>query len=139
MLTRIPDKSHSKNDSGATLVEFAIVGALFFGLIGIIFDLGIGIRTYNLLTHTTGKAARYAALSMEDNCGELKQKAADNAAALANQLGFAAEFEATSTGDTIIITGSIDMNCIICLLLPKTITISSTSARVLESPIPECV
>jgi Flp pilus assembly protein TadG len=51
-------KATRRGDSGQTLVEFALVAALFFTLAIAIFDLGRGVLYYNMLSNAAREGAR---------------------------------------------------------------------------------
>ena len=131
------------NERGASIVEFAIVGIITFGLIGIIFDLGLGIRNYTLLTYATSRAARHAALSHQD-CEKVKERAESGAAAFANNTGIPGVFEAHvqsidgSTKQQIVLSGTATFSCIFCSFLPRSIVLSASSNYVLERNLPGC-
>ena len=43
---------------GATALQFAIVAVLFFGIIGGLFDVGVTLWRYSMLTHLTSRVSR---------------------------------------------------------------------------------
>ena len=57
------------NEDGATMVEFALVALLVLALIGVIFDLGVGIFRYSLMTHITTEAVRDHAIILGRDSG----------------------------------------------------------------------
>lgn len=49
---------HATNESGATMLETSLILLVFLICLGAIFDVGVGLYQYNILRHTTNKAAR---------------------------------------------------------------------------------
>lgn len=56
-------RSNLTSQSGATLVEFAVAALFFFGTIGFICDMGVGLFRYSLLNQAAIVATRKLATS----------------------------------------------------------------------------
>ncbi len=54
----IATNGYAANESGATMLETSLILLVFLVCIGAIFDVGVGLYQYNVLRHTTNKAAR---------------------------------------------------------------------------------
>lgn len=52
------------SELGATMLEFALVVGIVFGLISGLFDLGLGLYRYSLLTHATSNVNRQMAVEL---------------------------------------------------------------------------
>ena len=145
------------------MVEFALASVVIFGVIGLVFDFGVGLRNYNLLAHTTATVARdfaatrYTAELPEQcagqvdatTCGGLAQCAgilAENH--LREELGvsgsyrFRASFNNPASSPSgrwlVRLRGDWPLDCFFCLLFPRGITISNQSDSVIESNLFSC-
>ena len=58
-----------RNERGATLVEFAIVGAIFFTAMFAVLEFGRLLFTHNALRDAARRGARYAAVRKNDAAG----------------------------------------------------------------------
>lgn len=54
------------SERGATMVEFSVVAVLFFALLGLIFDIGIALHRYMLLTQFAGDSAHKIAIAFTE-------------------------------------------------------------------------
>lgn len=63
------NRKSKKNERGATLVEFAIVGSIFFAAMFGVLEFGRLLFTHNALRDATRRGARYAAVRKNDAAG----------------------------------------------------------------------
>jgi Flp pilus assembly protein TadG len=63
------NRKGKKNERGATLVEFAIVGSIFFAAMFGVLEFGRLLFTHNALRDATRRGARYAAVRKNDAAG----------------------------------------------------------------------
>ncbi|HEV7473842.1 MAG TPA: TadE/TadG family type IV pilus assembly protein [Pyrinomonadaceae bacterium] len=64
----------NKNQRGAALVEFALVGLVFFSVLFGVIEFGRLLWTHNALMDATRKGVRYATLRQNDSAGQLAVK-----------------------------------------------------------------
>lgn len=62
--SRFRARHQLSNPRGATIVEFSVVALVFFTLISVIFDVGVTLWRYSLLTHTTVAVAREVSVNL---------------------------------------------------------------------------
>jgi Flp pilus assembly protein TadG len=68
------DRKGRKNERGATLVEFAIVGSIFFAAMFGVLEFGRLLFTHNALRDAARRGARYAAVRKNDAAGQAAVK-----------------------------------------------------------------
>lgn len=133
--------------------EFAFIALVFLGFIGLVFDLGLGMYRYSILTHATTSALREATSGRLDRSSCSPTALTAEAEEMANKqmtdLGYGPSrgysFLATTQAlpvsgggtdpnlRTLKITGQWKMSCAFCVLL-GTQAISSVSTGYLEFP-----
>jgi len=65
-------KSSSKNQRGATLVEFAIAATVFLTVMFAVLEFGRALWVHNALTDAARRGARYAVLHAASDAGAVK-------------------------------------------------------------------
>ncbi len=63
-----------KNEAGATLVEFAIIGTVFLSIMFGVIEFGRLYWTHNALRDAARRGVRYAAIRRNDSAGQLAVK-----------------------------------------------------------------
>lgn len=66
------NKELRRSERGATLVEFAIAGAVFLTAMFGVFEMARLLWTHNELTNATKRGARYAVLHRDDDIDKVK-------------------------------------------------------------------
>ena len=135
------------------MLEFALTLVVFMALTAGVFDLGIVLRNYSLLTTSTTEAVRKIAQSPCPAETRDRRAAAFAANYLQNKLGMRGEFKFHVANDedgrgeraykqfgvdfpdhdsrNVTLQGKWTVSCLLCVLLPKQISISTQSnARV---------
>ena len=72
-----------RNDDGATIIEFAILGPIVLGLMIAVLQLGMAMQSYNAVRSVTAETARFALVEYQ------KGNTPDNAAIRTTALGLA--------------------------------------------------
>lgn len=137
---------HAKNEQGATMIEFSLTAVIVIGLIGVAFDIGIALFRYNLITQATAKYSREIASDLDVSksgisCEELFQDASEkvtnfikNDLKMNGNYRFFSEIEVLGSGAQVYrLKGNWKADCIICLLSPKEINLSTTSETLIEN------
>jgi hypothetical protein len=147
-----------KKESGATILEFAIVSVFVFMLIGGVFDIGFGLYEYTYLHYTTTRAAREIAakLATGGTCNDIRthlssvahreMSEAFTAGAEASwgyceaQIGHS---ECLSPGGpnpqlkSFRLIGQLPIHCyFLCRFLPAGLTVSTTISATIDGPTP---
>ncbi len=147
------------NERGATMLEFALVSGLLFGLLGILVDFGIGIHKYALVTHATNTVARKVAIQIaresDQLCTTLDEEARESATKFIKedmglnsyipvrddrteqgQLDFldskVAPLASATGRREVQIVGHLELNCILCGFFGRTLNLTSTSRAAIE-------
>jgi len=128
-----------KCSAGATMVEFSLSVLILVGLVGAVFDLGIGLRNYSLLTTVTTDIARQ--VSVKSPCGNIRQGTIDRALQQMSQRygisggpSFVTETPPPGTiGVDFNLVGRWPLNCIFCLLSPRELSLQATGAVSIEN------
>ena len=130
-----------RSETGVATIEFAIIGFVVFGLIGVIFDLGLGWFRYSNLTNTVAMAARTTSQdlfkSRGKSCAAVSAQAVDTANTIYRQRysfgnpAFTAEFPAV-VPRVIRVSGTVPLDCLFCNLLPANFTLSAQADSMIE-------
>lgn len=134
------------NEQGVAMVEMAIISIVFFGMLGAIFDFGLAMKNYNLLTFTVTTTAREIALDVDACSGDLAliNKAVTAAATRLTDLGVpvtAAQFSQTRilpistlvpSRKELQLQGDLPLQCFLCTALPNNIIVSVTGNALIE-------
>ncbi len=150
---RVTRQAALSSNCGATMLEFALMLVVFMGLTAGVFDLGIVMRNYSLLTTTTTEAVRKIAQNPCPSSTRTDRAAAFAAGYLQNKLGKRGSFSfeipnggrgrgaraehadlkfPDSNNQNITLEGRWAVSCILCALLPKQIVLSTQSNARLE-------
>jgi hypothetical protein len=130
-----------QSERGVVAIETAIIAVIFFGIIGLIIDLGLGWFRASNLNSVASDSARLAAQSLfssrGESCATVESRIATDAVALYNRkyAVSAATFTASIvlTGDRRVqINGSIPLDCIFCNALPNGITLRTQADAMIE-------
>ncbi|MCC6219827.1 MAG: hypothetical protein IT291_01145 [Deltaproteobacteria bacterium] len=147
-----------RQQKGATMLEFSLSCLVLIGIVGAVFDVGIGFRNYVLMTHTTNEAVREFAAragglllppACEDlvsnkaspKCNELGACLALSAKnALEKEMGISGDYEFLATvgskgREFVSLEGRWPLDCFFCLLLPdnKNFTVRTRSSSLIEN------
>ena len=134
-----------QNEKGATMLEFAMVGSLVIGLLGVVFDLGIGLHHYSILTKVTTTAARdMAGVISEGECSAIEENIINRAerelaqqnisTEMATRVTFDPDFTGLGADEPPILRlrGNWELTCFFCMLTPRGLSISNTSEALIE-------
>lgn len=140
----------NNNQRGATLLEFTISALVFFGICSALFDFGVGIRNYALLTEAVSASARESGVyhynSSTPACSDLEDQAATAAEDyLRGRLGVAGDYTfraSTSRSATgalkMKLRGEWPLSCVFCMFFPRGVTVRSSSQIIFEDPDQAC-
>ena len=146
--------SVTANERGATMAEFAMAIVIVLGLLGLVFDLGLSLYKYSLLTHATSKVSRNIAAKLDrhwsvdclDINDEVEQRARHY---LGDTLRISGAYSFQTTvfdsadpsqpanpdqQSVLRVKGIWAVDCFICMLSPKTVRVSTTTETLIENP-----
>ena len=130
-------------DAGATMIEFALIAVVFFGLIGAIFDLGLGWYRYSNLTNTVALAARSTSQGLFRSRGQACAAVGGQAAATATTI-YRQRYgigNPTFNGEVLLpvgspaairVSGTIPLECIFCNMFPANIILRAQADAMIE-------
>jgi hypothetical protein len=146
-----------KSDTGATALEFAISVIVFFGLLAVIVDFGLGFHKYSLVNHATKALSRQFAIavltdrtiydSVRDNqCSDIEGKANDKAndywkntlqlnnyIPLESELTFETTIDPNETPPQVMTEGQFKLNCFLCVMIPKGLILTTHNTAEIEN------
>lgn len=147
-------KVTNQNERGATMVEFAVCAWALFMLVGLLFDVGLALYRYTLLTFSvadlTPRVASIAATphifeyltGNRRTCSQIARAALDQTQPekyLLNRFGTTGTYSYSSSivrhsNDYFIeLQGTWPLNCFFCIFFPKQISVQSTGSAVIDS------
>ena len=133
----------SGNEAGVATIEFALIGFVLFGLVGFIFDLGLGWFSYSNLTNTVAVAARAASQDLFRSRGQSCTAVGTQAAATANIIYRQNYGSGNPTfGGAVVVpvgsprvvrvSGSVPLDCIFCSMMPNGVTLRAQADALIE-------